>query len=330
MLTPKLLVITHQKAYECDTLIDGLNSEEIPFLRYNLDLDTPSKIAFEFGDKLKFYLECDDKKVDASKIEMAYFHQTLPERLYQDNKNQAITSIRRAINIQMLFSLESLLSAKWLNKPSAVQKASNKISQLKIAMDLDLAIPKTLISNNPKSIRTFTKNSKNIIKNIASPKYFLDSTEEDYFEAETVEFDKQWLNNPEALSFSPLIYQAKVKKKRELRIVVLGKEIFAAECEADTAFLDYRVREDLVEKMKPCELPEQISRKLIKMLEIYDLQYGSFDMLVDEKDNFLFLELNPTGAFGWIDKSYGGQIYKAFVKYLQKSLSSFNGGHNKV
>ena len=56
-----------------------------------------------------------------------------------------------------------------------------------------------------------------------------------------------------------------------------------------------------MEKMKPCELPKQISLKLIQMLEIYDLQYGSFDMLVDEKDNFLFLELNPTGAFGWID-----------------------------
>lgn len=54
------------------------------------------------------------------------------------------------------------------------------------------------------------------------------------------------------------------------------------------------------------------------MMGFFNLQYGSFDFLIEENGEIVFLELNPTGAFGWIDKVYEGQIYRKVVDTIQE------------
>jgi len=55
-------------------------------------------------------------------------------------------------------------------------------------------------------------------------------------------------------------------------------------------------------------------------MEHFDLQYGSIDFLEIENGELTFLELNPTGAFGWIDQAYEGQIYDSIVDCLSDRL----------
>lgn len=317
MNNSKILLITHRRAYECDSLIDELNDAGISFLRYNLDLEDPSRITVDFRRKIAISLECDGKQTDVNSIKLAYFHQTLPEKIYQVGDDQALDSIRRSVVLQTLFSMEGLINSIWINRPSSVHLASNKILQLKKAKEIGIEIPETIVSNDPSKICEFTQDGEFIVKTISSPKYFSDRSESRYFEAETISFDKKWHQEPDALTFVPLIYQEKIKKLKELRIVFIGENVFAAQCDANEAFLDYRVREDIVDIMEPCVIPEWLSCKLKSMLEIYGLQYGSFDMLMDDNGKYIFLELNPTGAFGWIDKVYSGRIYKKFVEYIK-------------
>ena len=50
----------------------------------------------------------------------------------------------------------------------------------------------------------------------------------------------------------------------------------------------------------PYELPQIIKDQLTTLLNSLELNTGSIDLLVDESDNFYFLEINPVGQFGMV------------------------------
>jgi len=316
-----ILMITHQHGYECDSIIDQLNERNIGFLRYNLDLNNISKVAFDVSDQIDVILSCDNKTRNGNEFGVGYCHQTVGEKIYENNKNNFIERIRESVFSRVLFSLEDTLPIKWFNSPRSIRHGSNKLSQIAIARKLGFTLPKTLISNFPDEISRFTEDvGKCIIKTIASPRYFKDKGEEEYFDATTIDFDKSFLKNPNALMFSPIIYQEKIKKTLEARVVVVDRKFFSAACEAKPEFVDYRIRPDILDIMKPIDIDSELKEKIIEMMRFYNLQYGSFDFVVNENGEFIFLELNPSGIFGWIDKVYNGEIYKAIVDSLERQL----------
>ena len=48
------------------------------------------------------------------------------------------------------------------------------------------------------------------------------------------------------------------------------------------------------------KLPKRIKESLIMLSKETGINSGSIDMIVDHKDNFYFLEINPVGQFEWV------------------------------
>ena len=47
--------------------------------------------------------------------------------------------------------------------------------------------------------------------------------------------------------------------------------------------------------------PPDTVDKLRKMLEIFGLNFGAFDIIRDDDDELYFIELNPNGQWYWIE-----------------------------
>ena len=70
-------------------------------------------------------------------------------------------------------SLWYSFEAKWVNHPSAIFLASNKLKQLALASDINLRTPKTLITNNSNAFLEFYKECNNdiIVKTLHGSSY---------------------------------------------------------------------------------------------------------------------------------------------------------------
>ena len=81
--------------------------------------------------------------------------------------------------------------------------------------------------------------------------------------------------------------------------------------------LDYRnYNREKPNRNVPFQLPEKIETLARKFMEQSQLDTGSIDFIVDEKGEFIFLEVNPNGQFDWLSNNCNYYIEKKIAKYL--------------
>ncbi len=204
----------------------------------------------------------------------------------------------------------------WVSNPISMDLAENKIFQLNQARETGFKIPKTLVSSNPKEIRSFYKNNERTIIKSLSPTIIID------YVILTTEITIENANNLFQAKYAPSIYQELVKKKYELRITVVDGEIFAAKIysQEDVATsIDWRNQpkfNDYSVKMEPTVLPKQLERMILNYMAKMNLRFGCIDMIVTPNDEYIFLEINPNGQWYFVQLNTGLEIAKSIARVL--------------
>lgn len=191
--------------------------------------------------------------------------------------------------------------------------ALRKLSQLYIAQSIGIKIPETLISNNPEEIKNFYLNRKGeIIFKV------LTSTAFQFAGAQLLLED--YLKNINAATISPCIFQERIKVKKNLRITIVDNNIFAASIEVkkEHAKIDWRLESAPV--IKPYELPNEVCDNLLKLQNKLGLRYGAIDMILNENNEYVFLENNPAGQFLFIEIHAGLPISREIANSLSNRL----------
>lgn len=107
--------------------------------------------------------------------------------------------------------------------------------------------------------------------------------------------------------------------KYEVRYTVVGDKHFACAIESqesERAKIDWR-RYDIPNtphrEIKICEvIKDNVSALKLEM----NLQYGALDFIVDENDDWWFLEKNSAGQWLWIEDLTGINISGSIAKWL--------------
>lgn len=127
------------------------------------------------------------------------------------------------------------------------------------------------------------------------------------------------LVEPEGFLPTPCVFQPYIPKQVELRIVVVGKRVFACAIHSqasDRTREDWR-RYDLDNTPhEPYTLPADIERKILQLMERLGLIFGSVDMILTPEGEYVFLEVNPNGQFDWIARLAGLPIYEHLAAML--------------
>lgn len=308
-----ILIITHQKGFEADPVIDRLKDLNLVFNRFNQDDGKNiSKVGFLKSNKEEdIFWNSDDKSIYLTDITHVWFQQPPPFTGQPSNFEQ---TIQRNNMVTFLEATFSLLSVKWLNKISNVFSASNKVLQLHWATYVGLLIPETCISNDPLIIRSFCSKKQSIVKNLNSPWVIQDNNT---VVSSTNLVQDDWIKDDEAVMFCPLIYQHFVERKHDYRVVILGDSVFVARCNSEMGDpIDVRVNNSTGSNFYQCEINDKYINKLRSLMKILGIDYCSSDFIEDYNGNIYFLEMNICGAWWWMDKLYDGKILDAFIEYL--------------
>jgi hypothetical protein len=224
---------------------------------------------------------------------------------------------------EISITMKNLISSfpktvKIVDRVEALNAASQKVPQLKLAQKLGLQIPKSIITNSPEEARNFFLgcNKKVIVKPIDTGRALLKN---DYLMIYTTELnDKMDFN---IVKNCPTFFQEKIIKKSELRITIIGKKVFAVEFDSSKTsdgLIDWR-KSDELDKIPHhvIKLPKVIETKLVKMLEYYNLNFGAIDMAITPDGKYVFFELNPAGQFLWLDRvTEGLHLGEEMAKFL--------------
>src|SRR5262249_3569975 len=123
----------------------------------------------------------------------------------------------------------------------------------------------------------------------------------------------------EAIRYCPLIFQAYVPKRVELRITVVGQQVFAAEIhsqQTNHTRHDWRHYDFHRTPYFAHPLPAEVQQCCLRLVERLGLCYGAIDMVLTPKGRYVFLEINPNGQYLWVEQETGLPISDALCDLL--------------
>lgn len=201
--------------------------------------------------------------------------------------------------------------AIWLNWPQSTYLAESKPYQLHQAKDLGFNVPPTIVTNDMANLPPFA--SKQIVLKSLDTALFFEKND-CYFTYTTVT-DVSALVTLDASS-APLILQDELRPKTDLRVTVIGKELFAVEILADGQGIvgDWRTEPRERLEYRDIQLPVDIENSCRALVERLNLTFGAID-LIESDGIYYFIEINPTGEWAWL-QSNSRDIAGAFVRAL--------------
>ena len=209
------------------------------------------------------------------------------------------------------------LPGRWMSHPSAVWQAEFKPFQLSVASEVGLSIPRTLVSNDPIAIRKAFDDFGSMIVKPARTGHVVHSGDE--YSIFTSRVLREHLDHLESARYSPAIYQELVPKKHDLRVTIVGHQVFAAAIDSQSdpaATVDWRHTKNPDLPHRRVLLPDPLQSLLRQLMKTVGLAFAAIDMVETPGGDFVFLEMNPSGQWLWIDDKLGLGISDAVTAWL--------------
>lgn len=258
-----------------------------------------------------FMLELADRRIDLAEIGAVWWRRPQapaisPQITRSGHRQFAVSEAHEALS-----GMWHSLDAFWVNDPARDQVAHRKAYQLSVAQDVGLTIPHTLITNDPGDARAFVdgRGYRNVIYKAFS------ATPEDWRETRLLrEEELALLDN---VRYAPVIFQEYVEADVDLRVTVVGDELFAAAIHSQETEYKVDCRMDIASaRIEAVALPQEVEERLQALMARLGLVYGAIDMRRTPDGRHVFLEINPAGQWLFIEQESGQPIAAALARLL--------------
>ncbi|HEX8822157.1 MAG TPA: MvdC family ATP-grasp ribosomal peptide maturase [Archangium sp.] len=207
---------------------------------------------------------------------------------------------------------------RFINPLVAGQAANNKPRQLRLAQALGLEVPRTLVTNDAARVRSFFEQVEGrMVAKMLTP--LSQSMEGGNPFVYTSAIGREDLEALEGLRHSPMVFQERIDKRRELRVVVVGGRCFTGAIDASRSVMgrvDWRRAGPQECRWEPGELPADVAERLARLVAALGLVYGAVDLIVTPEGRHVFLEVNPGGEWGMLEHELGLPIAAALAEAL--------------
>lgn len=212
---------------------------------------------------------------------------------------------------------DALAHLRLLDPPAAMVAAEQKIRQLRLAVANGLTIPRTVVTNDPRAVRDLHAacDGRIVAKLLNALSTSMGTAPLFVHTSPVAEED---LDHLESLALSPMIFQERIDKDIELRVAYVAGRCFAGGIDArDTAGeVDWRLAGVDESPWQPITLPVAEQEKLGKLMRTLGLSYGAVDFIRTPAGKYVFLEVNPAGEWGMLEKKLGLPIAAAIAEEL--------------
>jgi len=188
--------------------------------------------------------------------------------------------------------------ARWVNHPAMTYRAEAKPWQLHVAGKLGFAVPKTIITNDPDARLPDGLGQRIAVKSVDT--VLLREGNEQFF-AYTQLVDWAEIASEE-LRAAPVVVQEALSPKLDLRVTVLGGRAWTVAVTSNGAPIegDWRLKKKNQLAYPAYDLPTDVEARCIDLVKAMGLVFGAIDLAL-VGDRFVFIEINPTGEWGWLD-----------------------------
>ena len=316
-----VLLLTHSgDFYTIDLVAEALKRRGARPFRLNTDRFPASvKLSARMGDDRAAHLITDAGAqvstaevcaVWARKLWRPQMDDDLDERFREMCVRESVAAIEGF--------LDALHDARWVNDIQRERAAENKQRQLRLAAQAGLSIPRTLVTNDPAEARQFfietegrmvAKLLRPLTVSMNAPTLFVYTSrvsEEDLREAET-------------LRHSPMVFQELIPKARELRIAWVAGEAFTGALDASGTSrgqTDWRLAQPEECRWQRAEIPVEVTRGLQSLMSELGLVFGAIDLICTPAGEHVFLEVNPGGEWGMLERDLGLPIADSIARAL--------------
>jgi MvdD family ATP-grasp ribosomal peptide maturase len=296
-----VLIVTFSKDNESILLvIKEIEARGEKAFRFDTDrYPTEVKLDIYSGGTERVIITDGEHKLDLSEVSSVWYRRMRYGQKIPDSMDKQYRDA--SINECMIASLQGF----HFDKMSNVDRANNKQLQLQVAREVGLVTPRTLTSNNPQTVKQFAQEcSQGIVTKMLSSFAIYDQQGRENV-VFTTPLTNDDMENMEGLHFCPMTFQENVPKALELRTTIVGHRVFTAAVDSQSlsgSTYDWRKEgRALVKNWQPYDLPEDIEKKLLKLMADFGLNYGAIDIIVTPDGRHVFLEVNPVGEFFWME-----------------------------
>lgn len=296
-MNPEVLMLTSLYDFSADLVALRLEENRCPFLRINKEQIDEFELTV---DPIKPSVEfcVNGKRIGNSEnLKSIWYRQPVFLRNTPSEPLSPDEQLTRSQWSAFMRGLSVLDHVAWMNWPQSTYLAECKPFQLLTAKRCDFKVPKTIVSNDANAIRNNFQ-EKIIVKSLDT---VLLREKEDCLFTYTSQCEMEEIT-PDTIHKSPLLVQEYIEPKTDYRITVVGEKIIAVKILANGKAIsgDWRtIEKDRLEYID-CSLPETIANSCMKLMKRLNLNFGAID-LVEADSGFFFLEINPTGEWGWLN-----------------------------
>jgi len=202
--------------------------------------------------------------------------------------------------------------------PRVSYGAHLKIPQLTLAARLGFELPITLITNDPEEFLSFYRQHDGQL--IVKPAgVYAESVLKGAMCGYARRIRPCELVHARSVQLCPFIAQVYVDKKVEIRVMVVGSDVFAVEIHSQSTrrtLVDWRNYDEAATPHHPHELPPEIADRCLRLVREMGLSYGAIDLILTPKGAYVFLEINPNGQYQWLEEKTGLPISERVARLL--------------
>ncbi len=318
-----ILLLTHSgDHYTVDRIAQEISRRGAHALRINTE-DFPAELELTSalgndGDEVA--LRTATGEVRGEQVRAVWLRRLVPPRLEE--------SLEPAWREGCLFESQAALhgfldglaaaGCRFVNPLEADRSAQNKLHQLRLARALELEVPRTLVTNDPARVRSFFEqvHGRMVAKMLTPLSQSMQGGQPFVY---TSAIEPEDLEDLEGLHHSPMVFQERIDKAHELRVAVVDGHCFVGAIDAsrsETGQVDWRRARPHECHWEPGDLPAEVAARLVCLVEALGLVYGAVDLIVTPEGRHVFLEVNPGGEWGMLERELGLPIAAAFAEAL--------------
>jgi len=316
-----VLIVTRRHDDHVALIEAELTAQGARAVRLNTELYTQDRALVRFGAegaRASAVLQIEGRELDARDVGAVLFrHLHIPTA-----RDVAEGPARELAESELRATLEGALlslDAHWLNHPSDNRLARHKLLQLALAAEVGLAVPDTRVTSDPAEIRSlFESWDGRMIAKLVGGQVVASSADEQHIVFTTL-LEQQDLRDDAALAACPALYQRLVEKAFELRVTVVGDEVFACRIDSqrtNDGTVDWRHAVSSGVALAPHELDADLARTCLALTRRLRLQFAGIDLIVTPDGSTVFLELNAAGTWAWVQRATGLPIAAAIADNL--------------
>lgn len=230
------------------------------------------------------------------------------------DRNLIIDDIFISKNIENEWKVINDYLLKFLKIEDFFNSNINKLEVLNSAYSIGFKIPLSIITSKKRDLLDSFGMNRIISKPVNQVVFYQD--EKNVYSSLSTEINIDEICDTFPISF----FQEYIEKKVEIRVFYFYGEFYSMaifsqnnkQTEIDYRDYDY----SKPNRISNYELPNFIKRKIEKLMMKFSLNIGCVDLILDKKDNFYFLEINPQGQFDIISSVHNFCIEKNIAKQL--------------